>query len=378
MKKTFLLILSFIILILLVSCTSQSPSSQSKQAFPKGEYGLTISGEIDLLYEQPKKSYKAGETIVVRTHLVCDADVVAELNGADAISQELIQDENGHYICTEWKFIMPEKSSELRVYTNPGMDAIYRKLEIIDPEGIIVNTASLVGMKSRGEQYEIHTKTPSVEIQLNREIVNLDYLCVANEKGEVLYYKWIFEMPDEDVQIRIRYDFYEPYLCHLTFVEKTGKHDLFDDYTDEYAPGEKIKIVAKDLLEDAEILIKANGKKIEPKVLGEWEYIMPNGEVTLEAYIINCSFGENWHYLNIEDPYNLLDGVYDRYYVEGNTIILRSREYELKITAKKDDGTILGMNYSENLSSEIFEYRFVMPNDNITLIVDYLPDTFDD
>ena len=106
MKKIFILILSFIFVIMLVSC--------SEEAIPEGEYLLSVEAESHALYEPLKRSYKAGETIVVKTDLVTDTDEYVELNGAKPISSSVVKDENGKYIYNQYIFTMPAKAPCLK------------------------------------------------------------------------------------------------------------------------------------------------------------------------------------------------------------------------------------------------------------------------
>ncbi len=78
-------------------------------------YSLTVDAENGLLYEPLGKSYNGGETVTVKTHILCDAVIVATING-EPIQYSPIS-ENGTYTHWEFKFTMPNKNSTLVLKT---------------------------------------------------------------------------------------------------------------------------------------------------------------------------------------------------------------------------------------------------------------------
>ena len=192
MKKLFILILSFIFVIMLVSC--------GQEPIPEGEYILSVEAESHALYEPLKRSYKAGETIVVKTDLVTDTDEYVELNGAKPISSSVVKDENGRYIYNQYMFTMPAKSSLLEIKYKEGMGIGYN-VTLNDPEGYIINRVG--GMKMAGETYEIHAKRSDIIVNINGEPIAENPEAVRNSDGEILYYMWSFKMPHEDITISL-------------------------------------------------------------------------------------------------------------------------------------------------------------------------------
>ena len=81
-------------------------------------YSLTVDSESDLLYEPLGKSYNGGETVIVKTHILCDAVIVATING-EPIQYSPIS-ENGTYTHWEFTFTMPNKNSTLVLKTENG------------------------------------------------------------------------------------------------------------------------------------------------------------------------------------------------------------------------------------------------------------------
>lgn len=152
------------------------------------EYSLTVNDKYQDLFEQPNKFYSAGEKVIVKTSLICDAEVVVELNGAKPLSRQLVKDEEGYYIYEEWEFIMPSKDSLLNVFSRPGMDAIYYDVEVVDNDGLVINQLS--GMYAHGEIFEIHSMHSDLEITVNGVILSVAPEAVLNGNGEVLYYSW--------------------------------------------------------------------------------------------------------------------------------------------------------------------------------------------
>lgn len=111
MKKSFVrIILSIIVcFVAFASCGCNNTS----------KYSLTVECENGLLYEPLGKSYNAGETVTVKTHIVCDAVLVATINGAPL--QHTPVSENGTYTHWEFTFIMPNKESILELKTKDGI-----------------------------------------------------------------------------------------------------------------------------------------------------------------------------------------------------------------------------------------------------------------
>lgn len=162
------------------------------------EYSLTVNDKYQDLFEQPNEFYSAGEKVIVKTSLICDAEVVVELNGAKPLSRQLVKGEDGHYIYEEWEFIMPSKDSLLSVFSRPGMDAIYYDVEAVDNDGLVINQLS--GMYAHGEIFEIHSMHSDLEITVNGEILSVAPEAILNSYGEVLYYSWIgFEITSDIV-----------------------------------------------------------------------------------------------------------------------------------------------------------------------------------
>lgn len=192
MKKLFILILSFVFVIMLVSCVND--------IIPEGEYELTVEDGSNVLYEPLKKSYKPGDAIVVKTHLLTDVHTVVELNGERPIKSQTAQDENGHYLYNEFEFIMPAKSSVLKIYLKGGMGVGYN-VTVNDPDGYIINRVG--GMKMAGETYEIHAKRSDIIVNINGEPIAKNPEAVKNSAGEILYYMWSFKMPYEDITISL-------------------------------------------------------------------------------------------------------------------------------------------------------------------------------
>jgi len=151
-------------------------------------HSLTVTGEQENLYEPPKALYEPGERVTVKTHLICDAEVVVELNGAKPHSRQLVTGEDGRYIYEEWEFIMPDKDSVISIYTRPGMDAIYYDVDVVDPDNLVINQLS--GMYARGEGFHVNSLHSDLEITVNGEILHSTPEAILNDSGELLYYSW--------------------------------------------------------------------------------------------------------------------------------------------------------------------------------------------
>ena len=407
MKRIFAILFTLVMLFTLVACSDETDEidGTGDKITPAGMCRLSVNDPYNDLYEPLKEYYKPGETIIVKTHLVMDATVVVELNGAKPVRVELISDENGNYLYNEHEFKMPAKDSVLNLFTKGGMMDYAYSVSVNDPDGVIIN--QVAGQYYAGETVYIQSETRELDthtISFNANKVYVEYLGeIKNAKDDVLYYQWKFIMPYEDVVVdvvktaisrflsvsdedRILYqgcsNFYDvgqevpvrlttpnaklyfndielvldlkavkgedenilyyeqtivmpnrssflkvveyPRIKNLTFVEKTGVYDLFDDsYNGEYEVGEKIVIKSLGDLLDAEILLKANGVKIDETSYGEWTYVMPNEDVEIVAYVINTSWGDDWHYLNVEDPYGRLDKIMDGYYHTNDIVTLK-------------------------------------------------------
>ena len=374
MKKIFILILSFIFVIMLVSC--------SEEAIPEGEYLLSVEAESHALYEPLKRSYKAGETVIVKTDLVTDTDEYVELNGAKSISSSVVQDENGKYIYKQYIFTMPAMNSLLEIKYKEGMGIGYN-VTLNDPEGYIINRVG--GMKMAGETYEIHAKRSDIIVNINGEPIAKNPEAVKNSDGEILYYKWSYKMPKEDITISLsRWEVLpsELPMQKLTFINETGIDGLFSNsISGEYSHGEPIHITVNPnyLVDDKGIILKVNGKLLEETDIYEWLFVMPDEDVTVTAYLTNTSWGEEWHYLDIDDRYGLLSRVYDGYYKAGQTITIVTKTFYEEILI--DLWSEMGLEYErqEYAKEDAYEYTFVltMPSEDVTISVLEV-DTFDD
>ncbi|MBO5262364.1 MAG: hypothetical protein J6B45_04895 [Clostridia bacterium] len=297
MKKLFILALSLLLFAsLLVSCSdnetvedngskeslktdSSTEQPDKKDEIPEGEYALTVEEEHKgLLYEPLKKSYKAGEKVIVKTHILMDASVVVKLNGESVGPQKSVKDENGRFIYNEQEFIMPPQNSVLSLTVGGGMLA--------------------------------------------------------------------------------------PPTYNLTFEPEKDCVRLFEDtFSGEYTAGETIKISSSVDILDAEILLKLNGVKIEETDYGEWQFVMPSEDATVKAYLIGTSWGDDWHYLNIEDRDGILRTIADNYYREGERVTL----YSNVLLYLDADCEINVLDYLYMESEGIYEYKFIMPRNDVTL-----------
>ena len=97
------------------------------------------------------------------------------------------------------------------------------------------------------------------------------------------------------------------------------------------------------------------------------------------TYLVNTSWGEDWHYLNIVDEEGLLSRVYDGYYKAGQTIIIVTKTFYEEILI--DLWSEMGLAYErqEYAKEDAYEYTFVltMPNEDVTINVLEV-DTFND
>ncbi len=84
------------------------------------KFKLTITGTAsDMLYEEPAKRYNAGDTVVIKTHIVMDADIECFLNGESIGIQTPIMTD-GKYTHWEFTFVMPSEDSTLEIKTVGG------------------------------------------------------------------------------------------------------------------------------------------------------------------------------------------------------------------------------------------------------------------
>ncbi len=69
-------------------------------------FQLTVEGGRDLLYESPEGRYDPDTEIVIKTHIVYDADVECFVNGKSIGTQTTIMTD-GEYTHWEFYFTMP-------------------------------------------------------------------------------------------------------------------------------------------------------------------------------------------------------------------------------------------------------------------------------
>lgn len=401
MKRIFLALLILTLALSLAGCKDEKIEC-TDSTLPEGKYGLSVNDPYGHIAEPLEASYKEGDEIIVKTHIVCDATVIVELNGARPEHTELVKDENGSYLYNLHRFTMPKKDSLLRVYTGGGMMDLSYNVTVNDPYGVIVN--NVAGKYEPGDTVYINTYAQSIDksrISFSANKLFVEYVGeIKNDTGDVLYYQWKLTMPYEDVTISVALseitnqliaidtdgllykgvsNYYKigedvsvflttnevklyfndleldlsleeikdehgavvcykqvikmpervstlrieefPAKSNIAFTEKTGDSDLFDvDYSGIYLVGQEIKITASRSLPNKEILIKANGKRIEPASLNEWRFVVPQEDVELTAYVINTPLDEDWVYLNVIDEHGLLDKLYDGYYKRGEEL----------------------------------------------------------
>lgn len=360
MKKLIIVLTALICLLTLASCVG-------KDKIPEGEYELTVVEEdyISILCEPLKKSYKPGETVIVKTGIICDAGVKVTLNGEKAISHELVEDENGRYSHHEWKFIMPAKHSYLKleiVGFSPVLEygiTVNDKLNAIlnDLEGQLYCNGEKVIIRSMRNDLIFET-TPNVKISAPE--------LIKNENGGFSHYEYSFKMPSDDLTINVDLSPNEPTLWDFSFNDHTGIENLFiTDFMEEYAEGDVIEIdVNPDaLIEDRGIILKANGVLVEGK--NEWCVLMPSKPLKIDAYLINSSFGENWKYLNIIDKDDLLANFADGYYQVGKRVVVYT-DYLIDIISE-DGIQIDGLCVDDGEGIVEYIYSFEMPNSDLTV-----------
>lgn len=83
------------------------------------KYQLTVIDPSNLLIEPLKDSYKAGETVTVKVHILMDADIVAYLDGQDLGKYEVIEIDD---VYTNWEFYftMPDHDATLTFEIKDG------------------------------------------------------------------------------------------------------------------------------------------------------------------------------------------------------------------------------------------------------------------
>ncbi len=201
MKKILTFTILLLSLFLMVSCRNEEINCGLGEN--DGKYKLTVVDEYDMFIGELSSYYAAGDTVVVKTGLVMDANVVVELNGAKPQKHFTAKDENGRYSHTEWEFVMPAKDSVLEISISSGMDAICYHVGLNDPNNLVIN--DLVGAYSLGEAVKIKTQTSKFEnsyISFNANKVYVKYEGeTKNESGEILYCVWSFIMPNENVTV---------------------------------------------------------------------------------------------------------------------------------------------------------------------------------
>ena len=360
MKKFLLILPALFCLTLLCSCGKIN-------GIPEGEYELTVVEDYpSILCEPLKKSYKPGETVIVKTSLVYDASYRLTINGEKAIKHELVQDENGRYSHYEWEFTMPSKNSIIEVQWHSGMDDYYYKLTINDPDNLVIN--SFPSEIADCDTVEINTLRSDLYF-VTSPVINIENpKAVKNSHGEILYYSWSFEMPAHDLTINVEVSMYEPILWDFEFVNHTGIDNMFlTEFQEEYAEGETIEIgVNPDLLiEDRGIILKANGVLIEESGIYEWTVAMPSEPLKIDAYLINASFGENWKYLNVIDKNGLLAQAADGYYQVGSRVVIYT-DYVIDIICE-DGVQINGLCVDEGEGVTEYIYSFEMINQDLTI-----------
>ena len=353
MKKILLIFTALFCFVLLCSCGKIN-------GIPEGEYALCIDDKDGLLAEPLKESYKPGEIITVKVHVVCDANAVATMNGKKGTYKGF---GNG---VTVYEFTMPEQTSLLKLEISGGgfFDPYYH-MTVNDPYNVVTNDLTSdayyaqdkVIIKSQRNDLIFET-TPAVGIS-GPELVK-------NGNGGFSHYEYSFKMPSGDLTVNVDLSMYEPTLWSFTFNNHTGIENLFTtEFMEEYAEGEVIEInVNPDaLIEDRGIILKANGVLIEGK--NEWCVLMTSKELKIDAYLINAPFGENWKYLNVIDKNGLLAQAADGYYQIGNRVVIYT-DYLIDIIFE-DGVQINGLCVDEGEGVTEYIYSFEMPDSDLTI-----------
>ena len=360
---------------------STAHSSQMPNVKPTEQekaFTLTVSDKHSSLYEPLESTYDVGEAIVVKTHLVLDTATVVELNGAKPISASVVKNESGNYIYNQYIFTMPAKHSLLEIKHKEGM-GMGHTVSLTDENELVIN--NVAGMKMAGESYEIHTATEEIMIIIDGVILTKIGEAVTNSQDDILYYTWSFEMPPRDIAIEVIYlDSYEPTLWHLTFVNETGIEQLFSDsISGEYSHGDIIHITPNGGVLDKEIILKVNGKLLKETDFCQWQFTMPDRDITVSAHLVNTSWGEEYYYLNIVDSENYLSQAYDGYYMAGETITIVTKVFDEEILIDLWSKSGLAYERQEYAKEDVYEYTFVftMPSADVTINVLQI-DTFDD
>ncbi|MBQ7352422.1 MAG: hypothetical protein IJW54_00295 [Clostridia bacterium] len=200
MKKIITFLVLLVISLFVTSCSD-------KISLPDGEYWLTIVDEYDMLYEPLNNSYKAGETIIVKTHLVYDAETNVYINGSDAKSNGTIKNENeNHYIYNEWEFTMPSKNSVLVISSSGGM-GVGVDVHLIDQDKLVINEISI--SQIAGSSCNLHTLTKDVKITINTAVLENSPVPVCDISGEIVYYEWCFKVPYVDTNVYVEPAFFD-------------------------------------------------------------------------------------------------------------------------------------------------------------------------
>ncbi len=109
MKKTISLLLAFLLFVMpLCGCRPT-------------RFELTVEGERDLLYESPEGRYDPDTEIVIKTHIVYDADVECFVNGKSIGTQTTIMTD-GEYTHWEFYFTMPAEDVVVTLKTVGGKE----------------------------------------------------------------------------------------------------------------------------------------------------------------------------------------------------------------------------------------------------------------
>lgn len=95
MKKLAILLLALTLVISLTACI--------------GFYTVTVEDEWELLYEQPAKVYRAGENVVIKTHIVNDTNIECYVNGI-CIGRQTPTKTGEEFTHWEYHFDMPAEN----------------------------------------------------------------------------------------------------------------------------------------------------------------------------------------------------------------------------------------------------------------------------
>ncbi len=109
--KTRKTVLGFFVLILLLSAFA---------ACTPPHYKLTVENADRYLYERPEKHYAEGDTVVIRTHIILDADLICFVNGKSIGTGKAIMTD-GKYTHWEYTFTMPGEEVTVTFEVSGGM-----------------------------------------------------------------------------------------------------------------------------------------------------------------------------------------------------------------------------------------------------------------